>query len=239
MTGSKTCRQCGRDKPLSDYGCRNRAGDGKKGICKACDSEKSYQKRLRANPKMRPRGVQYCALIKICANCGIDKDRSEFPELARSKYCNDGLHSHCKSCRSEISRDRYHNKGGKEAQKEYNSRPEIREYRSAYSANWQKENPDIFRAETLARYHLKHGYIQKPPFCEACGRPWHTVGESEMHHDSYLVGDELKVRFLCIPCHNDWHRNNEPKRDLVNWLEVMGHTLRDSQLDLFDDSYRR
>lgn len=52
---------------------------------------------------------------------------------------------------------------------------------------------------------LKKMGILVPQRCECCG-----AEETQAHHDDYNF--PWKVRWLCAKCHNEWHKNNTPKR---------------------------
>lgn len=61
----------------------------------------------------------------------------------------------------------------------------------------------VFRA-------MKRGLIQREP-CEGCGTAGMQVNgipSVVAHHDDY--NRPLDVRWLCVPCHADWHKNNDP-----------------------------
>lgn len=58
-------------------------------------------------------------------------------------------------------------------------------------------------ANSMTGYWVKTGKLVKEG-CEVCGEA------SEAHHDSYAKRNWLKVRFLCVAHHAEWHRFNEP-----------------------------
>ena len=52
---------------------------------------------------------------------------------------------------------------------------------------------------------IKDGRLIKPTKCETCGvQNKRLLG----HHDDY--NKPLDVRWLCPPCHGQWHANNTP-----------------------------
>jgi len=68
-----------------------------------------------------------------------------------------------------------------------------------------------------------HNYVEKailrgeivPTPCEVCGDdPAGTDGRrlTQAHHDDYNY--PMRVRFLCQPCHHEWHKNN---RAIARW----------------------
>lgn len=55
-------------------------------------------------------------------------------------------------------------------------------------------------AQSLLRYHVQAGHIQRPQACEQCGRQ----GRIEAAHYDY--NEPLRVRWLCRPCHVRWDK---------------------------------
>jgi predicted DNA-binding protein YlxM (UPF0122 family) len=67
------------------------------------------------------------------------------------------------------------------------------------------------RAHDITEKAIKSGKLAHPGKCEKCG----STGEFrdgrtavQAHHDDY--NEPLRVRWLCQPCHHEWHRNNQP-----------------------------
>lgn len=61
----------------------------------------------------------------------------------------------------------------------------------------------IQNIDSITRYAIRNGMLVRQS-CEQCGK------KAEPHHDSYLPGDELKVRWLCRSHHKLWHVDNVP-----------------------------
>ena len=59
---------------------------------------------------------------------------------------------------------------------------------------------------------ILRGKLVRPEACEECGGtgPEYRDGRSSIqaHHDDY--NDPLAVRWLCKPCHDEWHKHNTP-----------------------------
>lgn len=51
---------------------------------------------------------------------------------------------------------------------------------------------------------IKVGVLERPKSCEDCGKSRFVVA----HHDDYK--NPLEVRWLCRPCHGNWHSQNGP-----------------------------
>ena len=60
------------------------------------------------------------------------------------------------------------------------------------------------KAQSLIRYHVDAGNIQRPKTCEECG----ATGRIEAAHFNY--DEPLRVRWLCCSCHRRWDKR-EPK----------------------------
>ena len=91
------------------------------------------------------------------------------------------------------------------------SRVTQRAYRLAHqeehrvsSAEQRRKHPDEIRARSAANHAIRDGKIS-PQACEVCGEE-----KTQAHHDDYNY--PLKVRWLCVRCHNEWHRYNKPIR---------------------------
>lgn len=66
------------------------------------------------------------------------------------------------------------------------------------------------RAHDLVEYALRIGILTRIDVCETCGASgWMADGRSlvQAHHDNY--NKPLSVRWLCQPCHHQWHATNQ------------------------------
>lgn len=153
---------------------------------------------------------------KVCFKCGAEKPLSEF--YAHLKMT-DGHLNKCKSCtKRDVSKNRKDNieairaydrerpnrterniERGERQRKDRNGDPDkFRETQRKY----REEEQDKYRARTAVSNALRDGRLIKPACCENCGSDKVLEG----HHDSYLQSDWLAVRWLCIPCHKDIHK---------------------------------
>lgn len=65
------------------------------------------------------------------------------------------------------------------------------------------------RAHDLVERAIKKGVLTNPGSCESCGAsPRFKDGRTgvQAHHDDY--NKPLEVRWLCQPCHHEWHKHN-------------------------------
>lgn len=112
----KTCRKCGKSKPLGDFYANRQGFDGRSARCKDCEAETLWKARLTAlgtepSPQQvvvwQQRRAERTALPalgkKRCRVCGQVKPLEEFP---RSKSHRDGRDSACGACVKEIARQR-------------------------------------------------------------------------------------------------------------------------------------
>ena len=81
---------------------------------------------------------------------------------------------------------------------------------------WTKNNHAYVLAAAKLRSHtpkgkargiltdaVAHGRIIKPEHCEICKKPT-LKSKLHGHHDDY--SKPLEVRWMCLPCHADYHR---------------------------------
>lgn len=79
------------------------------------------------------------------------------------------------------------------------------------------------QAHNIVEKAIKRGALARPDACETCGGPGprYKDGRSgiQAHHDDY--NKPLEVRWLCQPCHHQWHKENVPVEKEVQ-LELPG-----------------
>lgn len=87
-------------------------------------------------------------------------------------------------------------------------RPKDKAYRALHreehrisSAKQRIKHREKYKARSIVNHAIRDGRIERMP-CEICGEP-----KTQAHHDDY--DKPLDVRWLCVKCHNDWHRNNK------------------------------
>ncbi len=133
--------------------------------------------------------------MKICIECGEEKELSEF---YNRKDSGDGKYPKCKSCHIIVTRK--WNVNNREKVREYGrkhkytrSPSDTRKYRLA--------NPEKKRAQQAVNVAVKYGRMPhiSTRTCDTCGKP-----AQDYHHPSYL--NELDVIPLCRICHSFLHR---------------------------------
>jgi len=132
---------------------------------------------------------------KQCFKCGEIKDLSAFykhPMMA------DGHVNKCKECNK---RDVRQNRESKvEYYREYDRGRGNRQGYD-YLKSYREKYPNKYKAHNLVRYAIKVGNLVSEPCC-ICGKEDGTCA----HHDDYEK--PLNVRWMCPPCHKQWHDAN-------------------------------
>ncbi|MFD8633071.1 MULTISPECIES: endonuclease VII domain-containing protein [unclassified Streptomyces] len=97
--GTKWCRGCSRDVPLSGFALDRNRGDGLQPRCRECVAEYSaahYRRRQAEKGKIVKEKVDVPAGHKLCRQCGVIKPHSEWH---KNSSASDGLSTRCKACR--------------------------------------------------------------------------------------------------------------------------------------------
>lgn len=138
---------------------------------------------------------------KVCRECGVEKDISEFyrhPKMA------DGFLNRCKECTKRNVKD--YREMNIERIRAYDR---VRNHPSSSSPTngerkkkWIERNPEKRAAHIELTDAIKKGLIAKPLACELCDKK----GKLEAHHRDY--SEPLSVVWLCVKCHNDIHRKS-------------------------------
>ena len=148
---------------------------------------------------------------KKCFKCEKEKELSMF---YKHKEMKDGHLNKCIECtKKDVSthrannlekirrydRDRGQLPHRVEARKRYQKTKEGKEAIRKGISKWGKNNREKIYAQGLLSRAVKKGRIIKQP-CEKCGEK-----KVHGHHDDYFK--PLEVRWLCIKCHNAFHKN--------------------------------
>lgn len=177
----KPCRVCEVEKPLSEFYKSAVTKDGHLGLCKPCQ-RRYVQGRYNRRRPVWPEGY------KLCPRCKGVLKMEEFGVNAARK---DGRQVYCLKCwpafrrysESKIERQFLHvEKMGRLHRNE----------------KWKASNRYKMDARSMVYLAIKFGILVRQP-CEVC-----CVTTVEAHHDDY--SQPLAVRWLCIPHHNEHHK---------------------------------
>lgn len=135
----------------------------------------------------------------VCTRCKEDKEETLF---AVSNITKTGRKTRCKSCESELERDRRERKHEEILLKDRERRatPERKEFMLKVKKEWRAKNPEKVSAHRKVQRAVAKGSIVKTP-CEVCGSP-----EVEGHHPDYSL--PLNVMWLCMTHHKQLHKES-------------------------------
>lgn len=135
--------------------------------------------------------------MKVCFKCSKKKSLGEF---YAHKGMADGRVNKCKECNKVDVRE--NRKKKIDYYREYDS---ARGNRQGYDyvKGYRNKYPMIYAAHTLVANAVRDGRLKKPDSCSSCGDYHKTI---HGHHDDYAL--PLVVRWLCPPCHKQWHSKN-------------------------------
>ena len=132
--------------------------------------------------------------MKTCTKCGHDQNLTEFHKKFDTK---DGLSGTCKSCKMEYAKSDVCKASGARHQK--SEAYKLTHLKAVVKYN--AANVIKLSAHYLVKMAIKDGKISKGTYCVECGK---EHGKLQGHHDDY--NHPLLVRWLCPPCHKDWHK---------------------------------
>ena len=150
--------------------------------------------------------------MKNCFKCGQSKPLSEF---YKHKAMGDGHLNKCKLCtKSDANKHRSENlekvraydrnRPNKEErirkQSEYHKTKVGSDVKKLSSKNYRDRFPQKYSAKNAVSNAIRDGRLHRPSKCNQCGVECKPQG----HHDDY--SKPLSVRWLCIRCHNDFHK---------------------------------
>jgi len=135
--------------------------------------------------------------MKICGTCKVEKNESDF---GKRKASIDGLAAKCKSCQKEYDKKRLRDPKRMKMRRDYQKTEAGKAAHSKAVKKWADSNTVKRAAHILIGNYVRDGKILKQP-CEKCRNP-----KAEAHHDDYAK--PLDVRWLCVDCHNKWHKEN-------------------------------
>ncbi len=199
---TKQCPRCKSSKTLSEFYKDARSPCGRQSACKECmkKSAKIYLK--------SPKGK--IARAKVVAKYQKTDAGKATSAKAKAKYRgSDKGKLHEKAYRSTpaakiltAKRNAKYRSNGKAAK--YSSDYKKTESSKASYLKYRSLNKAKVKARSEVNHAVNAGKLIKPSSCSSCDKECSPQG----HHDDYAL--PLTVRWLCVPCHNQWHKENGP-----------------------------
>ena len=152
--------------------------------------------------------------MKTCIRCKVEKPKSEFGRLTKSK---DGLAYYCKQCNRERQAIRMQNPENRKAHNERNARyrktekgkaTKRRYYHSdkgqATVKRWQQKAKEQGKAQArqAVNHAIESGYLKRASECICTMNDGTCEGPMEYHHENYSPSNWLRVAPLCRKHHN-------------------------------------
>lgn len=151
--------------------------------------------------------------MKECFKCKSSKDLNMF---YKHKGMADGHLNKCKDCtKKDANEHRYknidkvrdydRNRPNKaervKKQSIYHSFGKGKEVSIKAKRKYRESNPLRYKANCAVSNAIRDGRLSRPKNCSKCLKEC----KPQAHHDNY--NKPLNVRWLCIDCHNEFHRN--------------------------------
>jgi hypothetical protein len=96
----KTCCDCGYSKPLEDFQEIRSSPDGRRTMCRACFATFRVKQQGEELYHLELTPAEAWEKARPCRKCSNMKELRDFMRYAKNK---DGLHSLCRSCRSQVN----------------------------------------------------------------------------------------------------------------------------------------
>lgn len=146
--------------------------------------------------------------LRVCRDCGAAKPQTNFTLLHNTKRGRSYFSSYCNPCHQMRTKTWLKANPERRLAAEQRWRKDNLEKERAYSRSWQSRNRhrvQMTNKATSAVYlAIKAGKLVRPTTCEQCG----NGGRIQAAHSDY--SQPLAVRWLCIPCHVRWDKE-QPK----------------------------
>lgn len=141
---------------------------------------------------------------KECFKCKEIKNISDF---YKHKQMKDGHLNKCKKCtKNDTTKNRSKNI---DYYREYD-RSRGNRQGFEYVRNYRELYPMKYAAHKLTGNAVRDGRLEKSYVCETCKNESKNI---HGHHDDYAL--PLVVRWLCPPCHKQWHIDNGEGKNAV------------------------
>lgn len=193
LTDPRVCTKCRETKQVRDFHRDSGARDGLRGHCRDCINAAIRERKKRDPEKERAR-----ARARYAANPRKHLDKSM--EVRLRKLAGDT------SRRNATRQDKLPEPPTQETRER--RRKKNRDYKAEYQAaklfcrEYREKFPLVYAAHNKVEYRLRKGALVRE-CCEVCGET-----KTEAHHDDYL--QPLRVRWLCVAHHAEWHRVHGP-----------------------------
>ncbi len=123
-----------------------------------------------------------------CWRCKKSKPKGDFwKDCTRS----DGIHGSCKECAKSYWKQEYRKK--LKYQKNY------KQHKCKSSKAWRQKNSQKVKAYSITKNAISNGLIKKSSACVRCG------GKGKLHGHHADHNKPLKIKWLCINCHERLH----------------------------------
>ncbi len=203
----KRCRDCGKNKPLSEFYKAKTTLDRRGSYCKICSNKRTKKYQSKAYRRKHPiykQGFKIQITTKICKECGLVKKADCF---SNHLLCQDGKLAKCKQCLNEINKKMSAKKRKRLRQLQKEWREIHKDYLKEYHRDYQKKNkkacskwrqkhrekfPEREKARQLVSRLINGGYL----FPEPCMIPGcNSIEHIQSHHPDYTR--PLEVVWLC------------------------------------------
>lgn len=140
-------------------------------------------------------------ITKVCSRCKKEKQISEFYPNPR---CTLGVEGQCKQCRKEIAD--MHKEERKLKDREYNSRPEIKEKRKQYQKIYYEQNKEKLKQQ--AREHYNKNIEQYHEYDRQRSKTEERITYRRKYNETYYKNNKEKLNAY------DRQRHSERRKDI-------------------------
>jgi hypothetical protein len=152
----KACKLCRRVLPLSEFWAREASKDGYSHYCKVCENKKKKEWKKQARKRGFPEDL--IPAEKQCGRCKRILPRIMF---YRDATTSTGLDSHCIDCRKSYDKQYRTRPEVKQRQSAYKRRPEMME-KSRIHARIYQQRPEVKeRVRVYKREYKKRDYVRE------------------------------------------------------------------------------
>jgi hypothetical protein len=152
----KACRMCGRVLPLSLFWGRQASKDGHSHYCKDCQTKKSKERKKRLKEQGFPE--ELIPAQKHCSHC-----KRVLPQVMfyRDSTSSTGLDRWCTDCKKEYDKQYRSRPQVKQKHYEYNRLPEVMERKRIRARTYQKKPAVKERVRAYKKQYRKRDYVKE------------------------------------------------------------------------------